>query len=77
MPINPQTDESWKTEVVINWLNEKGYRIEESTEEIVIEFLCGEIGIISDGYVSRRYRMDRGMAKSMLRDLSKHFDHFI
>lgn len=65
-------DESWKTELICDALEEGGYRVGQGEiSEPVIEFLCDEIGLGSYDYVALRYCMEPLIAKSMLRDMIK------
>ncbi len=65
-------DESWKTEFICDYLEERGHYVNYSDlSEPVIEFLMGEIGLESYMYVSVRYGLEPLTAKAMIRDMLK------
>ena len=65
-------DEPSITLMISDWLIDWGYTTGFSDiGEIVVEYLCDEIGPKSFAYVARRYRMSEESARSLLRDLEQ------
>ncbi len=60
------------TEAITDWLVDNGYHARQGDlGEVVVEYLCDEIGATSASYVAGRYRMSRGSAVCLLQDLEQ------
>jgi len=57
---------------IVKRLEDLGYKVGSSDlDEIIIEFLLGEIGVLSADYVAGRYEMDLDMAQEMLDEIER------